>query len=196
MSTLSVQDVMKIFHCTVSCAKTCTREVDTLILPTDVTVFSPLSVFLWVSLPNNPASPVPSGTTTKLQPKPPTRLPEAEFVQFPLRNGATPPAKNDVDGAVSTAIEGSTTHNLATPFTEPFSAEVVVKGAGNAGGLERAQRSLKDSGHSVGLDSEPWPRWGERALRSRAAGSAPSILFFYSQTFFMTKVLSSTRGAS
>lgn len=129
-------------------------------------------------LPDYPGSPMSYCITTKLQPKPPTRLPEADFVQFPLCNGANPPAKSDVDGAVSSATGGGAAHTLATPFTEPFFPGVVVKGADNARGLEGAQRSLKGSGHSVGLCSETWPRWGERALRIRAAFLHRSCFLF------------------
>lgn len=132
-------------------------------------------------IPNCSGSPLPFGPKTKLQPKPPTRLPEAELVQFPLSDGAAPPAKSEAAGAVSTATNGSSVHHLATPVTGSFSPGAAVVGAGNAAELGGVQHSVEDTGHSVELCSEPWPRWEGRALRLRAARHCSIDFFFFSR---------------
>lgn len=117
------------------------------------------------------------------QHEPPSRLPEAEFVQFPYSIGATPPPQSGTLGESST-VAASADCLVTSPSTDSCSSESTAAEAEYVGGTP----PLEQINSTVGLCSgEPWPRWGEesRWTHLKHFRRAPKILLCFAHSFLV-----------
>ncbi|CAN0011735.1 unnamed protein product, partial [Ectocarpus sp. 12 AP-2014] len=103
---------------------------------------------------------------------PPSRLPEADFVQFPYSIGATPPQQGDTLGE-STTLPTSADRLDTSPSTDSCSSESTAPEAGYVGGPPPLEQI---SSTAVGLcPDDPWPRRYVVCIGGVAAFDKPKL---------------------